>query len=836
MDNENTINTEIFLSGISIHMPAVFQLRWLKIFIVFLAFFLSPFHVFAQDDDEESALEKIDQHAQTLKDLIEKYQKAEIDIIKKEKVTIIDMSGNPQDCDVAIFYNNGNQARFATKGGSYEGNFDHGKKLPTRPYSIRLANCPCRVRSTTHSSSLEEINEVVEKIKKVIEDEIEGKAQEKAKEYAEKGVQKIFDNLGYGASASGFLSGFGYGAALGQPIGDYLTENINQIIDAHKGMNADHAEHFDFAPIRPNVGHVTARGFLGNLFGSSPQMTNTWNVVTYCGTRDIPPDIAQWHKVEDPIQTSPPPTTYTPDTTQEEKRLAEERERERLRQEREEQQRWEQEKRQREMEAKRRQEEARRKYEEEQQRIRQKAQEIMRTCPICDPIRQRIEAVTKRITETEQKIPDLENAVANAKKEVENADRKTEQARNKLNDFRNPEAWVESNGRRVTTTDLEVQKELSRENWRRYMNDEQSAEETMDNWENQNDPQRHEEAKQRAEERLEKAVEEAEQAARKARENLNQANKNLGDAQQLLTQLNNRKKELEDLLEECLKKCRTSAEEIARGEITTYDQLLDIEPLNDPEPPETLKESNPTQETETEETPSETPSENPQSSNELPEETYFVNDQPDSKPKFRFTAPTIGMKLDWATRSSFKDAVCAQDGISDCTVDSITPVLVLFGETKVFDWDLTDKGIGVVPLSLGASFSLSQVDFEQSYDYGDASPLPYNVKGNTGILGFDMYGKASRSFAPIQSLPGAPELTPYFNLGVSNLWNCGDFEFTSDDESYDFHREHHGIHFRGGAGLDMKFGDHWGSRFNLDYTAGGADANLRFGIGATYSF
>lgn len=808
-----------------------------------------PLIVSAQDDeDEQSSLEKIEQHAQTLKDLVEKYQKAEIDIIKKEKVQIVDIQGAPQDCDVAIFYNNGNQARFTTSGGSFEGNFDHGKKLPTRPYSIRLSGCACRVVSTTHSSSLQEINEVIEKIKKVVEGEIEGKAQEKAKEYAEKGVQKIFDKLGYGASASGFLSGFGYGASLGQPIGDYLTESINQILDTYREKNLEAAEHHDFEPLYPGVGHLNPRGRIGNFFGSNPQMTNTWNVVVHCGTREIPPSQAQWHKIKDPIRTPPPPQTYAPETSDEERRIAEEQERERERELQEEQRRWEQEKSKREAESRRRQEEARRKYEAEQHRIRQKAQEIMKTCPICDPIRQHIETVTKRISETEQQIPELQNAVIDAQKTLDDANKKTQQAEEKLSDFRNPDSWVESNGRRITSTDLEVQKELSRDNWRRYMDGEQNAEETMENWGNQSDPERHERAKKQVEERLEKAVEEAKEAAQEAQRNLNEANRKLGEAEQLLNQQKNRKEELEKLLEDCLKKCRAQAEDIARGDITTYEELLDIETLSNPEPAEQPKTSPEPTESSEEPTPSDDISEeNPATDNQTEtsqmindsDEVYF--DDPIQTDSYAFrdvfgSSFKVGAKLDWATRSSFEDAVCAQDGLSDCMVDGITPVLVFFGEVSLFNWDLTDQGIGVVPISAGVAFTLSEVAFEQNHDYGRASPLPYNINGDVGILGLDTYVHASRSFNPVQTLPGKPAFSPYLNLGISNLWNCGDFEFLSDDLEEHYHREHHGVHFIGGVGTDVNFGGKWGTRLNLDYIAGGADANLRFGVGVTRKF
>ncbi|MDX1642430.1 MAG: hypothetical protein R3220_12075, partial [Balneolaceae bacterium] len=196
----------------------------------------------------------------------------------------------------------------------------------------------------------------------------------------------------------------------------------------------------------------------------------------------------------------------------------------------------------------------------------------------------------------------------------------------------------------------------------------------------------------------------------------------------------------------------------------------------------------------------------------------------------------VGGKLDWATRSSFKDAVCAQDGLVGCSVDGLTPVLVLFGETSLFNWNLTEQGIGMLPISVGASFTLSQVDFEQNYAYGTASPLPYDISGQTGILAFDTYVRAHRAFKPVLSLPGRPAFSPYLNIGMSNIWNCTDFDFLSDDESYEYHREHHGVHFIGGLGTDVNFGGSWGARINMDYTFGGPDANLRIGAGITHIF
>jgi len=803
---------------------------------------------------QEDRLEQIENHAETLKDLIEKYQKAEIDLIKKEKITIIDTQGRPQDCDVAIFYNNGKQARFRASGGSFNGNFDHERELPTLPFSVRLSNCPCRVISTTHSATWVELTEEIEKIKKVFEDEVRGKTQEKAKEFAEKGVEKIFEKLGYGASASGFLSGFGYGAAIGQPIGDYITEGINQIINATIGKNVQSAEHFDFAPVYPNAGHISPRGRIGNLLGSNPQLINEWRVITSCGTRNIPPDSGLWHKVEEPVSTPSPPRSYNPNQDDEERRQIEQEEREKERLEREEQRRWEQEQREREREAQRQREEAQRRYDAEQRRIQELAREIERTCPICDPIRQHMQTVTEQISQKEQEIPGLENDVINAENEVSESEKELQQAQQKLDNFNNPDSWVESGGRRVTSSDLEVQRELSRENWNRYKNGEQSAEETMENWKNQNDPETHEQAKNRAEQRLEGDVNNAKEALRQANENLDRAKQNLNRARQELERLNRLIDELQQLLDECLEKCKLKAEDIARGHITDYTELLDIEEIVIPEP-EPIEQSGGEPEPEDSQDPENEPKEEPETDNSEPEDTpdteenigreyepleltdrYRLTEQISIFKGFEWNRLTVGAKFDFATRGAFEDAVCDQTGISDCTVDNFTPVFGLFSEMDLGVWDLTGRGFGTVTLSGGLSYTVSSVDFSQYFPNGVAESSPFRVNGSTDISTFDLYGNLRRNFSPNSDLPFKPSFSPFIKLGVSQIWNSGRFETIYNADTNLEKRRHNGLHFNGGLGTDIGFGDRFFTRLHADYTAGGADANLRFGIGAGFKF
>lgn len=851
----------------------------IKVLAVLLFLFSVQFLFPADVSGQDESLEKIEEYAETLNDLIEKYQKAEIDLIKKEKITIVDTQGSPQDCDVAIFYNNGKQARFRTSGGSFDGNFDHGNELPTLPFSIRLSNCPCRVVSTNHSATWVELTEEIEKIKKVFEDEVTGKAQDEIKEFAEKGVEKIFDKLGYGASASGFLSGFGYGAAIGQPIGDYITESINQTLNAAIARNVELVEIVDYGPYHPSVGNLSPRGRIGNFFGTNPQLINDWRVVTRCGTRNIETDNALWHKIEDPVRTPNRPRIHNPNRDDEERRRIEQEERERERIEREEQRRWEQEQREREREAQRQREEAQRRYEAEQRRIQEKAREIARTCPICDPIRQHIATVTEQISQKEQEIPGLENAVADAEKEVADSEKELQQAQQKLENFNNPDSWVESDGRRITSSDLEVQRELSRENWDRYTNGGQSADETMENWKNQNNPENHERAKERVKQRLEESVKNAEEAVREANENLGQANDNLNRARQELERLNRLKDELERLLEECLEKCRLQAEDIARGHISDYTELLDIEeiviPESEPiEQPES--DSEPEEEPDESPEPEEGPEEDPDTEDETTDESEMEEDPeteeettdesdpeetPESEefigsdyegqdftvtkrfsdrwfiyPNFQLDRVRAGAKLDFATRGAFEDAVCDQSGISNCMADNFTPVFVAFSEWEFARFDLSDKGVGVIPVSAGLSYTRSIVESRQDYNFGASGSSSYQVDGSTTINSLELYSHFRRDFSPVLSVPLRPSFSPYIKLGASRVWNSGEFSTIGNGGSLFEKRKHSGLHFNGGIGTDIGFGEKYYSRLNADFTTGGADANFRLGFGVGLRF
>ncbi len=540
--------------------------------------------------DEDDLIEKAEETAEKIKDLIEKYQKAEVNIVKQEVVTIKDTSGNPRDCDMAVFYGNGQQARLTTKDGKFDGNFDHkhNKNVPNKALSVRLSNCECRAIKTKHQVTWLGIDTELEKLKEVLKEEIEEAGKEKAKEYAEKVIQKLAEKVGSGvaAGASSFLSGFKAGADMGAPVGEFITDNINKILDSTVNKNIEAAELNGNAPLYPSVGHAELRGRWGNTFGANPQLRNTWNITVRCGSRVIPPSAASWSNVDDLVKReyreSPAGRQEAADAAaaRAEQQAQAQRQREAEAAERRAEAERQAEERKREAERKRREAERKRLYEERQRKLKAKAAEIAKTCTICDPIRNDIKAVQGQIEKTTGEIPDLEQAVTDAEKKADQARNKVKQASQKLTNFRNPSSSatdVES-GRTVDSSDLEVRRQASIEAMDRYRDGKQSAQETSEQWEELNDPGVIKDLKEKADKRLEAELQAAQEKSRQADEAVAAAKRKLNAANRKLKELERELKELQAKLEECIKKCKQYSLDIAKGRYTEVGDLMDYSP------------------------------------------------------------------------------------------------------------------------------------------------------------------------------------------------------------------------------------------------------------------
>ncbi|NKB37315.1 MAG: hypothetical protein GKR93_09115 [Gammaproteobacteria bacterium] len=556
--------------GFFLHNPIKTSLFFVFLFLLCVSF---PLSIHA---DEEETLDKIENAADKIKELIEAYQEADVNFVKKEIVSIKDTSGNPRDCDVAIFYDNGQQARFTTKEGRFEGNFDHGTNVPANSLSLRLSNCECRAIRTRHVSTWLGVIEEIEKVKKVIADEIEGMLEEKASEYAEELLNKLAEKAGLAAGASGFLTGFKAGAELGAAVGDHITEEINKILDSARQKNQQAAKDLNNSPLYPSVGHISPRGWWGNTRGENPKLQNKWDITVRCGSRIIPPAAATWSDTNQ-LEAAQERFDYPPETSSgtsgTDRQAEQQRAREEAQRQREQGKAEARAERERQQEA----EAARRRYEAEQRRIEQKAQEIARTCTICDPIREQIRLAEQELQDAEASLPDLEQAVSEAEAARNRAQNKERQARQRLNEFLNPQssATNESTGRTATTTDLEVRNQAALEAQERYRSGEASAQETEEAWKNLDDPEKIEELKEAAQERLENEITTAEQEREQTDTDFQNARRDLARGKRKVDNAKDYIEYLKSKLEECIKQCQAQARSIAIGHVVDLDDLMD---------------------------------------------------------------------------------------------------------------------------------------------------------------------------------------------------------------------------------------------------------------------
>ncbi len=538
---------------------------------------LLAFPVHAERDE---ALDKIKGHAEKLQELVKKYREAKIPIIKHESVSIHDRRGNPQNCSLRIWYNNGTKVDLATSGGKYEGNFDHGEKPVSKAISLRLSNCACTPVRTRHTQTWPALSEPLEKIKQVVADEIRGYAEDKAKEFAKSAFEKVAEGLGVGAKASGFLSGFTAGAEVGAAVGNHLTEQINKILDDAAAGDLVTAGDSAF-PAHPNAGRLTARWW--DVWRAKPRVSDRWDITVRCGRRIVPPSEANWHFVSD--LTPKPPVTVTPGTGQD----AADREEAARRKQEADGFRREQQERERKRKAERAKEEAeaKRKREERRRKLEASAAEIARTCTICDPIRTRIAEVEKDIADRERQLPGLEAALSAARAAGSRAQRAERAARDRLARFRNPTSSVtdHTTGRTVTSTDLEVRNQAAREIWNRRAAGELSADETTAEWARLDDPAVRAGIKQRAEQRLEAEVDKATQAREAADRAVREAELALTRARGALRGWRRMLTDLRAQLAECVKQCKANAMKIARGWYQAYYELPNVNSLYAPARP-----------------------------------------------------------------------------------------------------------------------------------------------------------------------------------------------------------------------------------------------------------
>lgn len=521
------------------------------------------------DDGGESTLqdkvEKIKETAEKLKELVDKYGEMKLDIVKTEQVTITDQDGNGQSCELEAYYDSDLVSDLKTKAdGTFTGNFNHGNRFPGRVISYRLSGCKCKVTSVEHKATFPQFDEHINRLKQLASDEAMDYATEKGKEAAEDAIKKGFDAAGAGDLAGPFLAGFKIGADLGAPFGEALTKGLNDMLELSLNQNKWKREALKGSQeeLEPaNYRRITARWW--DLGRTSPMIANNWNIKVKCDPRySTSSGDATWtdpkpKKKREHYQPSPEQRQVTArtDNYQEQQR-----------------QEWEKYEREtriaREAEAKRVAEaQARREAE-----IAKAAEEIKKTCKICDPIAQQINVLSNKIKDQEAAAAQADAAAAAAEDEAKKAQQAVDRASRAIEEFDNPQSWAESNGRRITSSDLLIDRMVARENFERYLDGDQTAAETENNWKNYDDKSR-QEAKDGYRKSLSDALDAAKQKAEAANKDLSAKKDAASKANRDLASMNKQLAALKALLEECLKKCKEQARAIAINPQMTAEQL-----------------------------------------------------------------------------------------------------------------------------------------------------------------------------------------------------------------------------------------------------------------------
>jgi hypothetical protein len=174
----------------------------------------------------------------------------------------------------------------------------------------------------------------------------------------------------------------------------------------------------------------------------------------------------------------------------------------------------------------------------------------------------------------------------------------------------------------------------------------------------------------------------------------------------------------------------------------------------------------------------------------------------------------FGFKLDAAYSPNLKENVCGHADISECEIDEVAIVPVIFSEY----WYAPNFGMGFTGL-------YTRIDAVQTWDL-EAGFYPSEVDIEMTTTAIGPYAASRWGISDIASLQVA--------LGFLYMWNSADFHSRFGDETLTEERTDNGARLDVGTSLDLMLKERFGLRFNLNYTSGGGDdtdTQVRGGLG-----
>ncbi|HLC66911.1 MAG TPA: hypothetical protein VJK52_04690, partial [Candidatus Nanoarchaeia archaeon] len=428
--------------------------------------------------------------------------------------------------------------------------------------------CECKTVSLRHHRNFNQINEVMEKIKKTVQQEIEEKASEAIDEASEQYKEELQEQVIKHALANTGAEGFAYATpvlmafyATGKIIGETIAWQIENFFSAwfdyihtfNEGtynpqmfqMNG-----YDCAPGTDRYKKHVPPGWWGRLWQEAPFLTDTWEIVVDCNDKDTGP---KWVNPDDPDYVLEEEKDIVDPGLEKDKDYVPlpEKVKDHIGQQ---QQEWinliEQRHREEEQE-----------YEQWLIGVKQRAEEFRKDCPICDPIRQQIFDILKEIEQRQQELQSALEKLKLAEGTLKQRTLEREAYEQDLAHYRDPQSFIASNGRIVTDSDLRVKRWAYGEAEEGWRDGEMTSEQLYNFWKNYDHGAAVGEYVAALERNVARARQEeiaAQEAVRQLQQLVEIIRQEIGKYEQVLDQL---KKDLD----ECVKRCKEKAEDYVRN-------------------------------------------------------------------------------------------------------------------------------------------------------------------------------------------------------------------------------------------------------------------------------
>jgi hypothetical protein len=180
----------------------------------------------------------------------------------------------------------------------------------------------------------------------------------------------------------------------------------------------------------------------------------------------------------------------------------------------------------------------------------------MEECDPCDWLLVEMEVTAEDVIFAQEDLEELMRAHLELQMQIDAAQKELESAEKALEDFTNPKSWVESEGRRLDSSDLQVIREHSGDLWNQYKNGDLTAQELSDAWGTDLTEAERAALKAKAQKRLEDAVDAAKKKLEALKDQLAKLEAEIDivfdDVMELLEELG----ELQAQYNDCIKRCQ----------------------------------------------------------------------------------------------------------------------------------------------------------------------------------------------------------------------------------------------------------------------------------------